>query len=246
MGGGRNRRAADEAQRARPPGAGSRALPAGRCGLGGVSGRGLRVRAHGVRSRCTARAGGRAPPAEFGTPPAERGTPPNGALAAFFGFDQNLPRISFQKRLFGRSVASFFGFDQMATAFLVKTEHSCRRKAEKRGSRCETARQFGQNRKKLPGASGRMAGRRSRADRGGATSMRPRRKRKGRAGRPRARAPAAQNAQKDAQGGADSGRAHSPGRCARIPTRKRRRRRERSQPVRSFDSARPAGSLCSG
>ena len=66
------------------------------------------------------------------------------------GFDQNLERISFQKRLFGRSVASFFGFDQTGGARLVKTEHFCQRRAEKRGSRCEIDPAFGQNRKKLP------------------------------------------------------------------------------------------------
>ena len=86
--------------------------------------------------------------------------PPQEALAAFFGFDQNLPRISFQRRLFGRSVASFFGFDQIEGAHLVKTENSCQPRAEKRGSRCETVTRFGQNRKKLPAPSSDAAMRR--------------------------------------------------------------------------------------
>ena len=54
-------------------------------------------------------------------------------------------------------MASFFGFDQTGPAHLVKTEHFCQPRAEKRGSRCETAPQFGQNRKKLPGGSERKA-----------------------------------------------------------------------------------------
>ena len=72
------------------------------------------------------------------------------AVTKMFGFDQNFPRISFQKQLFGHSVASFFGFDQMSAARLVKTANSCQRRAEKRGSRCEIAPPFGQNRKFLP------------------------------------------------------------------------------------------------
>ena len=72
-------------------------------------------------------------------------------LAAFFGFDQNFSWISFQKRLFGHSVASFFGFDQIEGRHLVKTEKSCHGRARKGGLKCETARDFGQNRKKLPG-----------------------------------------------------------------------------------------------
>ena len=170
--------------------------------------------------------------------------PPQEALAAFFGFDQNLPRISFQKRLFGRSVVAFFGFDQMGAARLVKTEHSCQRRAEKRGPRCETARRFGQNRKKLPRASERMAGRHQQGDHRGALPS-PTQEAKGRSGAPSGPRPGRAKRTKRCAGGADSGRAHSPGRCARIPTRKRRHR-ERSQPVRSFDSARPAASLHSG
>ena len=109
-----------------------------------------------------------AAPAACGSRPAARGVRPAARgvrgldllrghrarpLATFFGFDQNLERISFQKRLFGHPVASFFGFDQMGGAHLVKTEHFCQRRAEKRGSRCETAPDFGQNRKKLPAPS---------------------------------------------------------------------------------------------
>ena len=93
-------------------------------------------------------------------------------LAAFFGFDQNLSWISFQKWLFGHSVASFFGFDQIEGRHLVKTEKSCHGRARKGGLKCETARDFGQNRKKLPGGWRLAAARRRSAAR---RAPRPRR-----------------------------------------------------------------------
>ena len=109
-----------------------------------------------------------------------------GALAAFCGFDQNPERISFRKRLFDRSVAAFFGFDQMSAIHLVKTEKTCQPRAEKRGPRCETAHQLGQNRKKLPRPFYRLA-REGRASR---TGGRPARRRCGRSdGTPRRRGP---------------------------------------------------------
>ena len=86
------------------------------------------------RASAVRRPGGRPPPASR----TGRAHETHGHLAAFCSFDQNFSRISFQKRLFGQSVAAFFGFDQMTGAFLVKTEKSCQRRAENGVLKCET------------------------------------------------------------------------------------------------------------